>query len=167
MKRNYLLFCNRIAFCSIGILAVLIIGNLNTEHEPSSKWLTSLFSYSGTSYNISDKDSQSVVVKSNFSGFDQLKGKVNTDHHLKYPFFETYTYDFISSLNQNIFPKLTYHPSEFSKDFVSDIPLYEIRLKINAETTQYLRSQLVLFTADLKQSKGFISIVKIPDKSFS
>jgi len=169
LKRNYLLFCNHIAFCSIGILAALIIGNLNIEHEPFSKWSASLFSYSGTSYSISDEDSQRGGVKNNLlSGFDQLKDKVNFDHNLKHSFFVPYTYSFLSSLNKNIFSKLTYrHFSEFPKYFFSDdIPLYGIRLKINAETTQYLRSD-ILFTADLKQSKGFISIVKIPDKSFS
>lgn len=149
------------------------MGNLKIELKPPSKWSASLFFYSSISCSISGKDEKATSTKNRvLSGFVHLKGKdkarLDSRQNLKQSFFLAHAYEFVSSLNKNIFSKPIYrHFSKFSKDLFSGIPLYGIRLMVNAETKQYLESDIWLFAADHKQSKGFISIVKIPDKSLS
>lgn len=174
MKRNYLLFCNHIAFCSIGILATLIIGSQNKECQPYSEWSASLFSYSGVSYTIPAGDSHGDGINNSLSyESDQLENEDQNSNRLvslqspKQSSFLAYTYNFIFSLSKNIFSKLIYHRiTECSKDFFSGIPLYGAELSI-IETVQHLNTDALLSAEDFRRSKGFASIVKIPDKPFT
>ncbi len=173
MKRNYLLFCNHIAFCSIGILAVLIMGAPNTELEPSSEWLTPSFGCSAVSWIAADKSKQGEVSENNCS-FSQWKGKkdsestLNSDQNLEKSLFLDFNNDFLALPGNNIFTKTQYSRLlEYSKDFFSVTSLLEVRSEMYSKAFLQLKSDLLVSEKGYKQLKGFVIVVKIPDKLLS
>lgn len=168
MKRNYLLFCNHIAFCSIGILAVLIIGTQNADPGLSSEWPDSSDVFCMVSNKNNHREISEDISLNQWKTKDDPGNRMNPDQNLEQSFFPQLITDFLPLSDNNISVKTQYFRlSDCSKYFLAITSLLDMKPEINSISFLQLKSDLLRSEKAHKQLKGFVIVVKIPDKIIS